>query len=243
MMTIDDMIAYEWAPRKGCLLYPDSRFLWVWDFLLGLAIVYLAFIMPVQIAFFEPDGIFYAMSEPGFTFVLLADIFINFFRVYANKRGKLVTSKAQIAKRYLSSWFWVDLIAFFPLFPLMGDFRNINNWAKVIKISKMFNLVELIRKAKILFRTCHSKKSDTLIGFRFFRTHRERFAMQVLGNLLLVHLVTCLIYAIPFRLSPDANWILARQLEDRSVFEKYLFALHWMVETCITVGYGEMPLA
>lgn len=226
---------------KSCLLYPDSCFLWVWDILLAISLLYLALVMPVQIVFFNSDNLFFFILEPVFTIFFFADIFVNFFRVYVNKKGKMITSKAKIAKKYLSFWFWVDLVAFFPMYIFVDKFRNLNNWIKVLKFSKMFNLVEIIRSFKLLKYVCRKEKWKTLIGYRFFKTNQEHFFLQVLGNFLIVHLTSCLVYAIPVYFSPDLNWVVNRDLMGRSVFEKYLYSLHWMIETCITVGYGEMP--
>ena len=56
---------------------------------------------------------------------------------------------------------------------------------------------------------------------------------------IIAHCSACIFYSIPVYFNPENNWVKFRGLENNPVFEKYLYSLHWMIETMITVGYGE----
>ena len=75
--------------------------------------------------------------------------------------------------------------------------------------------------------------------FHYINTGKELFYMQVFINLITIHNFACTMYYIPVHYSPTANWVKARNIQSRTNVEKYLFSLHWVIETFITVGYGE----
>jgi hypothetical protein len=100
----------------------------------------------------------------------------------------------------------------------------------------------MIRALKIIRNACQKETRATLIGYQHFKTNNEIFYYQILSNILALHFITCISYSIPVQFSPDVNWVVLRNIQNRTVFEKYLFSLHWMVETFITVGYGETPI-
>jgi hypothetical protein len=58
---------------------------------------------------------------------------------------------------------------------------------------------------------------------------------------IIAHCSACLIYCIPLWSHPNNNWVVLRNLQEKHEYEKYLFSLHFMIETMITVGYGEYP--
>lgn len=72
--------------------------------------------MPFNIAFVplnENTGWFVIDTIIDFGFI--ADIFVNFFSAYYDDDGNLVTENRRIAKKYLTTWFFVDLVASFPI--------------------------------------------------------------------------------------------------------------------------------
>lgn len=204
--------------------------------------IYIAFVLPVTLSFYDQNSLYIIIVDTVLTFIFLFDIIISFFRVYTNDKYKLVTSKKKIAINYLKCWFWIDLIAFIPIYLIVNKMPSINQWMKVFKLTKVFNIVYLIRALKVIRNACQKETRSTFIGYQFFKTNNEVFYYQILTNIITLHFITCLAYSIPLNFSPEVNWIVLRQIQNRTTFEKYLFSLHWIVETFITVGYGETPI-
>jgi hypothetical protein len=78
-------------------------------------LLYVATALPYNIAFvdFESGTAWYYIDlYVDICFIL--DLFINFISAYYDKENKLVTDNKIIAKRYLRTWFVIDLIAAFP---------------------------------------------------------------------------------------------------------------------------------
>ena len=154
-----------------------------------------------------------------------------------------MTSRKKISIKYLKCWFWVDLFAFIPFSLFFKNLNNINQNLKFIKLAKVFNLIHLIRGIKLLKNACKQELKKRLSRIYLTqKTGKEIFYLQILWNILAIHLMSCLIYYIPVEFSPESNWVIRRELLNKSVFEKYLFSLHFVVETFITVGYGEVPI-
>jgi hypothetical protein len=177
------------------------------------------------------------------TVIFFIDIIINFNRVYFDKNNNYVTSRKKIAKNYLKFWFWVDFVSFIPFSLFFHKLHALNQGLKFLKLTKVFNLIHLLRFIKILKKAFDkSLKRHTMRVYLTQRTGKEVFYMQILSNALAIHFIACLIYYIPMEFSSEKNWVLSRGLENKSILEKYLFSLHFVVETFITVGYGEVPI-
>lgn len=97
-------------------LNPSSTYMRVWDFVTCLCLVITAVVTPVEVGFSSTEG---ARSPRTFLFwlnrfvdvVFIKDIFIQFFLAYTDEhRGSLlIRSRSAIARRYLKSWFLIDV--------------------------------------------------------------------------------------------------------------------------------------
>jgi hypothetical protein len=111
---------------------------------------------------------------------------------------------------------------------------------KLLKITKVFNLIRIFRVFEELKRNISHKKLNRLRKFfHYIKTGKEIFYMQLFVNIITIHNCACIVYYIPVNYSPNQNWVLARKIDSKSEIEKYLFSLHWVIETFITVGFGE----
>jgi len=122
--------------RSGCYLNPESTFKQVWSILIIILLIYVSFVMPFNLAFYEENDEteeelrgekkrFHWRTNWGYSvdiiadFVFFADIFITSLTAYYDdKEGALVTDNKIIFKRYLKGWFVIDLIASLPYTPL-----------------------------------------------------------------------------------------------------------------------------
>jgi hypothetical protein len=160
-----------------------------------------------------------------------------------NKNGKLVVSRKKIALNYIKCWFWIDFIASFPFFIFSSTSSgSISQGLKTTKIIRVMNIVRLFRLAKLVKEILHkSFQNRTKKYFVKFKKNNERLAVHSFIVFIICHLFACIIYVLPTQFSPERNWVMLRELQNHSSLEKYLFSMHWMIETIITVGYGENP--
>lgn len=232
--------------RKHWLLFfPNSICCKVWDYFISFILIYVTFVLTFEIAFLEDPPLFFKVSEYVTTIFFFLDILYNFNKAYMNREGRLVVLRRRIACNYLKCWFWIDVVASFPFFLLTSTTSgSLSQGLKTTKILRIMNIVRLFRLAKLvkeLFPRDTRKRSKKY--FAKFKKNSERLVVHSFVVLIICHVFACAVYVLPKSFSPEQNWIEERGLLDRSSVEMYLFSMHWMVETIITVGYGENPFA
>lgn len=91
-------------------LHPDSKWKHVWDWLMGLVLIYLAAVIPIDIAFRNwPPRWFYLLIDLMF----ILDVIISFNTGF-RKDGIIIRDRNEVAKQYLYGWFWIELIVAIP---------------------------------------------------------------------------------------------------------------------------------
>lgn len=81
-------------------------------------LIYTALYVPVKVAFFDETSDFMFVLDLIVDFSFLTDIVLTFFTSYedTNSDGisQMYFDKCEIAKRYLSGWFFIDLFTSIP---------------------------------------------------------------------------------------------------------------------------------
>lgn len=231
--------------RKCLLFYPKDIFTNVWNTVISIVLLYVTFVMTFELAFIDEPSTYFLVSEYLTTAFFGFDILFNFNRAYSDKKDTLVTSRKKIALNYLKSWFFLDLVSFFPffMFSKVNSKLGITIGLKTLKILKVLNIVRLIRLIKIIKKIALYQLKDPVHRLkRNIKKNYERLAVHCILIVIICHLFACFFYFFPRLVSPDNNWVVHRNLENGHHFEKYLYSMHWIFETIITVGYGEVPI-
>ena len=84
--------------------------------------VIIPLILSMNVPFTETNNVLWSIGKLVDALVL-ADIVHNFFKPFVNEKGWLQLKISKISKKYLRSWFFVDLIAAFPLYKLVDDWE------------------------------------------------------------------------------------------------------------------------
>jgi hyperpolarization activated cyclic nucleotide-gated potassium channel 1 len=234
---------YHRPEKNNRLLYPEQLGMLIWRKIMAFSLVYVALLLPVIITFYPQYETFILIGDILITIIFFVDIVLNFFLVYRDEKHKLIVDHKKIALNYLYGWFFLDFLSFFPFFLIFPKFNSINQWIKMLKLFKTDNIIQFFRTLKSMRYKFLKLRKVTLLGYHAsLKTNKEVFYLQIFFNLVGIHFIACLAYFIPSTFSSDHNWIILRELEDKSPFEKYLYSLHWIFETFTTVGYGEMPI-
>ena len=227
--------------KHKCLLFPDDSFTKIWNSLISIILIYVTFILSFELAFVEETNLFFELNEYVTSIFFIFDIIFNFIMCYTDKSGKLVVSRKKIVCRYLKCWFIIDFISSFPFYLLTNtDTGSVFQGLKTIKIFRYFKIIRILRLLKFIKRFFPQHlKNRSKKNFIKFKSNTERMTQHLFIALIFAHCFSCLFYALPMFFSPEVNWVVLRNLEVKSAFEKYFYSLHWMIETMITVGYGE----
>lgn len=227
------------------MFYPKDAVTRAWNWVVSATLLYVTFVMTFELSFVEEPAQFFIVSEYLTTACFGLDIVFNFNKAYVDRHDKLVTDRGRIALRYLRGWFAVDLVSFFPFFVFSrpGSPIGLTMGLKTFKFLKLLNVVRLIRLVKVIRQVWTAQGRDPArLLKQNIRKNYERLAVHCLYILIWCHVFACLFHLIPTVVSPSRNWVVRRKLQGLSGVDKYLFAVHWVVETIITVGYGEVPI-
>ena len=211
--------------------------------MITIVVLYVFFVLMFEGSFIETRYLFFYIFKHIFYLIFIFDIFYNFNRAYVDKNDKLVVNRKKIAINYLKSWFIVDFLAAFPFILFRNPDGSLRIKFKSDALFSLFPLFRLLKILKIIAYVFHlTKNSNSLRNYSAQLKHKKRqFVLTITMVILYCHFFTCMFYTLPFYLS-ETNWVRTRGLENRTLFEKYLFSLHFTIETVITVGYGENPL-
>ena len=76
-----------------------------------IILAFSALFIPIHLAFINDDDSIFSRLDTSINYLYMIDIVLTFFTSYENKKEKLETSLSKIAKAYIFSWFFLDVIA------------------------------------------------------------------------------------------------------------------------------------
>lgn len=193
------------------LIKPNSFFLiFFWAPVLLFLTVYMAFVIPYNIALFKERTPFDYFVDS----ILIIDIFLNFFIIY-EKDSSLIDNQFKIAMKYMKSWFIVDMICLFPfdLIENWNSFRITSNQEDLLhlvgflKIASTYKFLYLVRIIHI-WKLNHVKRLMLYLkDLLKFKTSIFRMIFFLIQVTICVHIVGCLwLYSAEARRLAPYTW-------------------------------------
>jgi hypothetical protein len=205
--------------------HPQSQFLKYWNGFLMLFVVYIAIFLPLRLSLSLSTSRFQNALDIMLDLFFLADVVLNFRTGYIDSKTKVVVfNPRDVARRYVSGWFFVDLISSLPVSlismgdTLLEDFIVV----KLLRILKLFRLFRLIR-----LEVLKELEYKGIFPPGFIRL--TKFLIIFLFSL---HLITCFFWMVPGE-SEDApseggsrkNIPVLKTGE--TVFQRYVLGFYW----------------
>jgi potassium channel len=72
------------------------------------------------------------------------DIFVSFFSAYYDGKDNLITDRKAIAKKYIRSWFLIDITAILPLSYILSS-PKYNQLIRLARLPKLYRLVKMTK--------------------------------------------------------------------------------------------------
>lgn len=230
------------------LINPYGTFKKFWETFKFLLLVYTFIILPLKVTFFSEGAnkvdIDY-LFEKFIDLVFLIDLFLNFFTPVMDKYD-LAFSHKKIAKIYLKGWFSLDVLALIPFEEIVTAFvksDSVDALTLLLRIIKVLRLVRLIKLVR-LFKSFDFKNNENyIIGFLGTNLKGTVFLL-VLPNFMLIvfsaHVFSCIWFFIADTNTTDQSWLILSDFLDQSLFDQYIVAFYFVIQTFTTCGYGDI---
>ena len=203
---------------KVPLISHDSRMKIGWDLLMVIAVFASSLIIPYRmVSGHDPTDSLYWLI----TIIFCMDI-ILIFNTEVKTGLNVLTDRKSVAKQYLTTWFFLDLLAALPLAPLFALVTSHDvSGTLVYQIMMLFRLFRLLKLVKI---------STT------FKVLKELIDIPPA----LMRLIVFLFWFALIAHFMSLGWIAIGASEaERSFGDQYIRALYWCITTIATIGYGD----
>lgn len=225
------------------LINPFGKKWKIWEYLTTLLLVYVMIFTPFKIAFID-DGLFpiWDIIDQVVNYIYMLDILFRFILpVYDDDEQDWKTTLWVIAKQYLKFWFWIDLVSVFPL-DLIIDQGNLLILIRLSRLHKLYRLFKVARLARAA-KAVRSQNNIWSYLLELLRLNPSviRISMNSFAIIFFCHLFACLWYFMATIVEDKDSWVIRLEMQDRDIFDLYLLSLYWIVQTVITVGYGDVP--
>ena len=232
---------------------PESTLKIIFDCMIAVFTIYSFVITPVEIAFlhlwndefrhlFFLFGIFIDIS-------FIIDVFLGFYTAYFDLGDELIIDSKVIVKRYLTSWFVLDVITALPYSSLINFYLIFNKDSFFYESSyKMFynydlvllHLLKLIKAMKLLKISVNNYLFQQIFNWTIESNVGKELLIYTTAAVFMIciHLLSCMFIFLGYQSYP--NWIIAQNIEPKDYSEVYMAGLYFLCLTIFGIGYGDV---
>ncbi|XP_069676989.1 potassium/sodium hyperpolarization-activated cyclic nucleotide-gated channel 2 isoform X7 [Periplaneta americana] len=210
-------------------------------------------ILPVAISFFNDDLstrwiAFNCLSDT----IFLIDIVVNFRTgiMQQDNAEQVILDPKLIAKHYLKTWFFLDLISSIPLDYIFLIFNQLQDFSesfqilhagralRILRLAKLLSLVRLLRLSRLVRYVSQWEE----VYFLNMASVFMRIFNLICMMLLIGHWSGCLQFLVPMLQGfPSNSWVAINELQEAFWLEQYSWALFKAMSHMLCIGYGRFP--
>ena len=233
------------------IISPKSKFSQRWDVLMILLLLYTAIVTPFEVAYIAesvPELLIFLNRLVDLCF--FTDIIINFMLAYEMEdEGLWIVDHKLIAKRYVKSWFLIDLVSTVP-FDVIANSGASNDpdaseALQNLKVLRVIRLFRLIKLARVLRASRIFKRWETKIAMSYAMQSLIKFVIVVVVT---THWLACflrLIVSLEINFDDKGqplNYLTRNDIDKDTEWQQYLVGTYWALMTITTIGYGDIEL-
>lgn len=206
------------------VLREDAPFKLGWDVLICAIALTTGLLLPIELLYGSAMQHRLTPWWSVFSLIGLLDILLSLNTSF-ERDGIIIRDRAEIRRRYLSSWFALDLVANAPFFLVSFLHGDVNPLIATLPLLRLPQLVRITTRWEAL----------QLLNTSILRI--VRYAMAII---LIANWGACLWLWIGLSEASPDGWINRLGFKGFDFFDLYLRSLYWTITTLATVGYGDI---
>lgn len=194
-----------------CIIMPEDGWKVKWDMWVVIVLIFVAFTLPVRIAFYETDSTLWKCINLTIDSTFGIDVILTFFTALPDpENNDFITDKGKIARLYLKGWFPIDVISIIPLDKIFekisASLAQLGKFGRFARFTRLIRLFRIVRMAKLL-RICRDRKKLERAGSGTqMNPNIKRLLVFLVAMLLVNHTMACL-WVMAARFEDENNWL------------------------------------
>mmetsp|Transcript_118053 Transcript_118053/g.220636 ORF Transcript_118053/g.220636 Transcript_118053/m.220636 type:complete len:914 (+) Transcript_118053:152-2893(+) len=225
IVKFDSMVQNEKRCQFGLHPYTSKRA--CWDIMSLILVVYDMIMIPFQL-FEPPQNYFIDVCTWTTRLFWTFDMVMSFITGVVTTDGHIEMHLVQIAKRYLKTWFPLDMmivgsdwVEFFMSDKLSGaGYARAGKVSRAFRIIRMLRLLRLARMREVLGLILERIRSEKMI----IMANVAKLTILLLG---MAHVVACVWWGIGDSKEEENTWVHDHEYTRKSLWYQYTMSLHW----------------
>lgn len=214
---------------KRChIINPNNPRRGLWDVVSLMLVIYDMFVIPFD--FFDPPPTPFSVFMVWWSRIFWTiDMPMSFFTGFVTTDGFIELRPKKIARRYLGSWFSLDVaIVSVDWLELVMSANKSVGALRMGKASRTFRIIRMLR----LLRLARMREVLTLITERI-NSDKVVIIADILKTMTIIlglaHMIACLWYAVGGASDEGSSWVDKAGYTRNPIADRYFISLHWSI--------------